>query len=115
MTSALQYQTPLIGNGIEVPKGFITDFASVPRIPVVYSLTGNTAHDAAVVHDYLYQTHIISKKLADKIFLEAMKVMKVPRWRRWVMYYTVRVAGGPSYKSGPDRLRILRAEGEESA
>lgn len=91
-----------------VPKGFVTDFASVPRLPVVYLLAGNTAHAAAVVHDYLYQTHLTrSKPKADLVFLDAMKATGVPAWRRWLMYSAVSVCGFSSWSSGPSRCRIL--------
>ena len=38
---------------IVVPSGFVTDMASVPRLPFAYWLMGDTAHASAVVHDYL--------------------------------------------------------------
>jgi hypothetical protein len=46
--------TAVSSRRITVPIGFQTDFASVPRIPVVFELYGNKAHEPAVVHDYLY-------------------------------------------------------------
>src|SRR5258708_6192683 len=56
----LYYTSDILGV-IYVPAGFVTDFASVPRLPFAYLLAGDTAHQAAVVHDYLYQTHACSK------------------------------------------------------
>jgi len=92
---------------VTVPAGFVTDFASVPRIPLAYLLTGDTVHAAAVVHDYLYQTHLCSRAEADEIFYEAMAATDVPAWRRWLMYRAVRMFGGGAYASGPARLRQL--------
>jgi len=40
---------------VTVPAGFYTDWASVPRLPWVYMKYGNTGHEAALVHDYLYR------------------------------------------------------------
>jgi hypothetical protein len=87
-----------------VPKGFKTDFASIPRI--FHSLfPKNGKHDAAaIVHDYLYahkplvlnkdmQYSRISRKDADGIFLKIMKELGVGLIRRRMMYRAVRVGG----------------------
>lgn len=96
--------TPLIfeaGNGAiyEVPTGFETDFASVPRLPMLYALFGDTAHAAAVVHDYLcrvyYPQCMISWRAAADVFLEAMEASGIPAWRRIPMYWAVRLYRGP--------------------
>ena len=36
-----------------VPSGYVTDFASVPRLPLVFLVMGDTAHEAAGLHDYV--------------------------------------------------------------
>lgn len=78
---------------IKVPKGFITDFASTP--PAIYWLIPPWGRygKAAVLHDYLYQSHKCSRKQADDIFLEAMEVLGVEKWRRFLMYRAVRMFG----------------------
>ena len=84
-------------NTITVPKGFYTDFASIPRLcQMLISPVGRHVK-AAVIHDYLYQNKKPTRKEADKIFLEAMKVLGVAWWRRWIMYRAVRHFGGSSY------------------
>lgn len=83
---------------IVVPKGFETDFASVPRLPLAFWLTGDTAHQAAVVHDFLYVKGTGTKEEADSIFLEAMKVIGVPLWRRQLMYAAVRLFGRGNFE-----------------
>ena len=103
----LEYQSKIFKDLITVPSGFVTDFASVPRVPIAYYLAGNTAHAAAVVHDYLYQTHIVSKFKSDRIFLEAMVVTEIPKWRRQVMYYAVVFFGWSSWRTGKKRFLIL--------
>ena len=45
----------MLKDTITVPTGFFTDFASVPRMPFVFLLFGDVAHEAAVIHDYLYR------------------------------------------------------------
>jgi len=93
LAASLRYQSDLMQQHITVPKKFLTDFASVPRLPLIYLLAGDTAHEAAVLHDYLYQTGIVPRRLADAIFYEAMRVIGEPRWRAWLMYRAVRAAG----------------------
>lgn len=89
----LVYQSDIAGL-ITVPDGFVTDFASVPRIPIAYTLAGDTAHAAAVVHDYLYGNPSVKRRVADAVFKEAMAVSGVPWWRRQLMWSAVRVFGG---------------------
>lgn len=89
----LVYQSDIAGN-ISVPEGFETDFASVPRIPIAYTLAGDTAHAAAVVHDYLYGDKSVKRSLADAVFEEAMNVSGISWWRRKLMWLAVRTFGG---------------------
>lgn len=108
----LVYQSASLRAAIVVPKGFVTDFASVPRLPITFALTGDTAHEAAVVHDYLYQTHraggcAIERAQADGVFLEAMEATGIPWWRRRLMWSGVRIGGWGSWRSGPTRFKIL--------
>lgn len=85
---------------IEVPSGYVTDLTSVPRLLwSIFPPNGRYAK-AAIVHDYLYSNAIGSKAWADKVFLEAMGVLKVPHWRRFLMYTAVRLLGRGKYKEG---------------
>jgi len=84
------------GRAWTVPAGYVTDFASVPRLPLAYWWTGDTAHMSAVLHDYLctdwYPEGITWREAAD-LFREAMEAEGVPAWRRWMMYWAVRIFG----------------------
>ena len=90
-----------IAGRLIIPAGFVTDFASVPRLPLVFLLAGDTAHEAAVVHDYLYRRapligtppRPITRAEADAVFLEAMQATGIPAWRRRLMYAAVRAGG----------------------
>lgn len=96
LLAALVYQSDRANTVIVVPVGFVTDFASVPRIPIAFLLTGDTAHSAAVVHDWLYTTHTVDRATADAVLQEAAAAAGVPAWRRWLMWAGVRVGGaGP--------------------
>ena len=84
------YQSEVAGQTFVIPAGFITDFSSVPRIPLAYWLTGGKAKKASVVHDYLCETKIVSREMADAVFLEIMEMTGVPEWRQKLMWVGVR-------------------------
>ena len=74
---------------ISVPRNFVTDFASVPRI-FFFLPDWATYSKAPVLHDALYHSKklmgkAITRKKADDIFLEAMKV----DWRQHKSRYLV--------------------------
>lgn len=105
LLAPLVYRSDQVAQVLTVPKGFITDYASVVRAPIAFWIAGDRAHEAATVHDYLYQTHHCrTREKADKIFLEAMEVTAIPAWIRKVMYGAVRVAGMLAWRSGPSRF-----------
>lgn len=97
LTRKLIYWSATTKRRYVVPRGFNTDFASTPRLPVVYLLTGNTAHQAAVLHDYLYRTGMESRTVSDRLFREAMAATGVPAWRRTMMWLGVRLFGRGAY------------------
>ena len=99
LEGALIYQSDLLGEDgepvlVEVPDRFSTDLASIPRFPPFLRglLLKNGRHrPAAVPHDYLCRLGMeFPRRLADKIFLEAMKFVGVKRWHRYPMYWAVR-------------------------
>lgn len=81
---------------ITVPAGFITDFASVPRVIQIF-LPQSIGRRAAILHDYLYHTHgeggRYTRREADGIFLEALKVLDVPWYQRFPLFWGVRIGG----------------------
>lgn len=82
-----------------VPRGFVTDFASVPRgLWNIFPPFGRYSK-AAVLHDWLYQTGKVARGEADRIFLECMKELGVPAWKRWAMYLGLRVGGWAAWNS----------------
>lgn len=108
--------------GITVPKGYVSDGATVPRwltavgllvlliafhfgafygillgsvitlIPVVFPKT-NMYFAAALVHDYYITKKIGTRRQADKIFRLCLKQLNVQPWRYNAMYIAVRVWG----------------------
>jgi hypothetical protein len=93
LLSELVYQSDVAATVFVVPIGFVTDFASVPRIPGVFDLVGDTAHAAAALHDWLYTTHPVPRDIADAVLQEAAKVSGVSPFKAWLMWAGVRVGG----------------------
>jgi len=99
LTEDLQYDSALAGN-ITVPAGFITDFASTPRL-VWWLIPPEDCHytRGAVVHDWIYNQHAFPKDACDCIFFEAMRALDTPQWKRIVMYLAVRWFGASAYNN----------------
>lgn len=95
----LIYESDILGR-IEVPVGFQTDLASVPKVPLVYEAWGNRSHYESVIHDLLYRIDSVPAATFDQanaVFLEAMIVRNKPWWIRWPMYKGVCWGGQSSY------------------
>ncbi len=80
-----------------VPQGYRTDFASIPRLPFVFWVFGDTAHRSAVIHDWLYTCGTKPRAWCDEVFEEAMKLDGLSAWRRKMMWLGVRVGGSSHY------------------
>jgi len=92
-----RFEDPDNYNKIVIPKGFITDFASTPRIlyPIIPQI--GIYNKACIIHDYLYQEKIFPRKTCDLYFLQAMKILGVPKWKRNLMFAAVRLFGKKYY------------------
>jgi len=88
---------------IQIPAGFITDGASVPRIFWNILSPFGDYFGAAIVHDYLYTpaNRHFTRRQADRIFLSAMEDAGVPFIRRRTIYRAVRLGGWRSFRGNP--------------
>ena len=113
-----------IREDIPIQDFFETDFASVPRLPLIYSAWGDRAHREATLHDYDYRTDgtisiyseeakgelgpkaegakvILVRTLtyseSNNMFLEAMKSTGKPWKICYPMYWGVVLVGWTSY------------------
>ena len=92
---------------IRVPKSFVTDYASIPRIFRAIVLPYGKHSGASVVHDYLYSKNCelnIERKKADKIFFEILKEEGVNPILARLMYIAVRCFGKTRYKIKKEHL-----------
>jgi hypothetical protein len=78
---------------VNVKTGFVTDFASVPRMLWWALPKWGTYGNAAVIHDWLYWDQSRTRKEADAIMLEAMDVLNVSGIKKNLIYRAVRIFG----------------------
>ena len=79
-----------------VPRGFVTDFASIPKpLQVLRGLIPTTDRygTAALVHDYLYWRQDCTREQADNIMEIAMKEAGVPLLERRIVHEAVKQFG----------------------
>lgn len=95
LIAPLRYFTAVENYGfITVPKGFVTDYASVPRgLWNLFPPHGKYSA-GAVIHDYLYRRTLLDRKFCDRVFLEAMELLGVNWFSRHTIYRGVRLFGG---------------------
>jgi len=87
-----------------VPRGFITDLASIPRLlRALFDING-LSRAPAVLHDFLYCIHYTTRAEADALFLEALEAAGVGWATRWSMYLGVRSGGWIYWRKRGDGL-----------
>lgn len=95
-----------------VPAGFLTDLASIPQVFQSFLSKIGPYDEPAVVHDYLYATQPCTRTLADRTLREGMQDAGVKAWQVFVIYWAVRIGGGPiwaDHQYQHARLRVQRA------
>ena len=80
---------------IVVPKGLITDFASIPRWARWFiSPDASWIAVAALMHDVLYAGEWVERRVADSLMYQVMKYRRANWLQRTVVYLAVRIGGG---------------------
>ena len=96
-------------SAVNVPAGFVTDLASVPRIFwSIFRPDGEYAH-AAIIHDYLYWDQRGRKADADLIFKLAMEDLEVKPATVSKLYEAVNRFGDDAWATNTK----LKANGEK--
>lgn len=95
-----------------IPEGFITDFCSVPRVPLAYTLFGGKYNRTGTLHDALYSDWSeikivnaasrkelpITKELADGILYQSLIDEGAWQATAWSMWSGVATFGNKFYK-----------------
>ncbi|MEE1920334.1 DUF1353 domain-containing protein [Pseudomonas asiatica] len=65
---------------------------------VFFALVAGYGNLAATIHDQLYAAGQLSRRDCDAVFYRALRAEGVARWRAWIMWAGVRIAGQKYYK-----------------
>lgn len=87
---------------ITIPKGFVTDLASVP--PIFWSVLPKTGKymSAAILHDYLYADQRCTKEQADLILKMEMETFGVSPIKSALIYKAVDSFGASAWKTNTE-------------
>jgi hypothetical protein len=115
LTKAFKYNSPSVGT-IVVPRNFLTDYASIPRLAqAVIDDDDPAILYPAIIHDWGYSMKgnmwmgskpAVTKKQVDGIFLEAMKLTGASYWKRTVVYQAVNWFGKSSWEGPGDPVIV---------
>jgi hypothetical protein len=96
----INYSVGQTSDVIVVPKGFVTDFASIPQALWSLGLSPHGKYSrAAVIHDYLYWSQSCTRKQADRLLLIAMKESNVGGFDEFAVYRGVDLGGSGSWNN----------------
>jgi hypothetical protein len=111
LLAPLAYDSGLLGRIVTVPAGFVTDFASIPRLPFVYLAEGGKGNRAAVVHDWLYSSQAFDRATADQVLREALIASGYSKVTAGLFYAAVRVGGGSHWTepNNPQPVHVIEA------
>jgi hypothetical protein len=107
LTRPFRYQILDTNLVIDVPVGFVTDFASIPRPLWALASPHGFYSRASIIHDFLYWDQRCTREQADRIMLIAMQESAVGFAERQAIYAGVRAGGQSSW----DGNASARAQG----
>ena len=92
----------ILGRGVVVPKGFLTDGASIPRFlwRVCGHPMGTQRVIPAIVHDAIYAGAIagFTRKEADQIYADALVELGFPKRKARLEYAALRLFGAAHWQ-----------------
>lgn len=119
----LRYQSARLEAELVVPAEFITDHASVPRLPLIWLIAGGRAIRSATLHDFTYQFGYVilrdgsfrslTRQECDALFYESLRADPISGANRmiaWLMYRAIRLAGRGIWNTRRDRTPTLNPE-----
>jgi len=83
----------MIGDVI-IPKGFVTDGASIPKMFLLFTTPTSKAFPAAIVHDYMLSkidmnNYYTTRSFADEVFYKTLSETNVSTINANLLYYSV--------------------------
>ena len=91
---------PIEVGGWTVPAGVTSDGGSIPRFawPWCSPLDGRYIH-IFLLHDWLFETHFITRAQADRTLLDLLILAGMRRTQAYAIYCAVRVFGGSHWSN----------------
>lgn len=114
LSNDMVWTLPRNSGSVRVPKGFVTDFATIPSTFWSWMPPTGRYGLPAIVHDWLYWDQSVARSQADAIFEAALSDLAVSSFRRFIIYRSVRWFGGKYWRENTQAKaagagRVLRA------
>lgn len=111
------YEIGTLSSGwrVRVPKGEITDFASIPRMLWDILPPWGRYGKPAILHDHLYKTQEFTRAFSDAVLREAMDSLGVPAWQNILIYVGVRVGGWVAWNQHARENAVAAAAAKQVA
>jgi hypothetical protein len=93
----------------EIPRGFVFDFASVPKLFWNIISPTELGDKGPLEHDWEYRNGIGPRRKADKRLMAYMEKRGIKWWKRQAAYQLVRAWGWRSWNSGKVVIEELAA------
>jgi hypothetical protein len=94
---------------VQVPRGFVTDFASIPRLFWNLLRPDGEYTYPAIIHDFLYWTQTEPRDVADEILKIGMEEFSIDAVTIALIYNAVHLGGATAWNSNAQ----LKAQGEK--
>lgn len=65
---------------------------------LLYAAVVGYGQEAAVIHDWLYQTGQLPRAPSDRVYFNAQRSSGIARWRAWLTWAGVRIGGMSRYQ-----------------
>lgn len=88
---------------IPVPRGFVTDLASIPWLAQLFVPKTDAHSNPAIFHDYLYWEQPCSREEADALFLLEMEDAQVGSLRRWFISTGLALGGWMAWDENKEK------------
>jgi hypothetical protein len=95
---------PIHNDFLIIPKGFVTDFGSVPKVLQLFVNPQGKAKAAFVLHDYLYRVQVTTQLMSDSFLNEGMIVLGVNWFQRFMVYRGLRIGGWSAWSEYKRKL-----------
>jgi len=94
---------------ITVPEFFIYDGASIPSFGwlVTYTPFHPDIMAPALIHDWLYVNHQLTRGMADQILYDLMILNGANKTKAKLMYQAVRIGGGAAWDNSDEDIKKI--------